>query len=80
MVVEGDSVSNDSCGGHLSVETMLVYLLDLQRPDDLSHYPVLLWAVRGDGFLLRAIATHQSCLVATGEHGRGGSANSQTEC
>lgn len=68
LVVEGDAVSDYPCSVHLAFETMPVHALLFQRSDHSLHQSVLLRAVWRDELLLRAIAAHQSRVVAAAEH------------
>ena len=52
----------------LALEAMPVHALLLQCPDHPFNHPVLLWAVRGDELLLRAIATRQARVDRAGEY------------
>ena len=57
-VVKADPFSDDTRGVLLGFEAMTMHALLFQRSDNAFDHPVLLWAVRRDELLAKAVATH----------------------
>ena len=66
-VVELDPVTQHAHRMLLGLEAVPVGALLLQGSDEPLDHAVLLRAVRGDEFLLQAIAAHQTRVMAAGE-------------
>ena len=67
VVVEADPLSDDARGVLLGLETMTVYALLLQGPDDALDHSGLLRAVRRD-IPSETITAHEARMGPRGEH------------
>ena len=68
IVVEGNPVADDSAGMLDGFKAVAMHALLFDRPDQPFDHTVLLRAMRGNEFLLQAVALHQCGVAARGEH------------
>lgn len=68
VVAEADPVADHAHGVLLGFEAVAMGALLLPGADGAFDHAVLPWALRGDEFLLQAVAAHQPGVDAAGEH------------
>ena len=67
VVVEANSVANDSAGVLQTLESVTMHALVFESADHPLHHAVLFWAVGRDDLLLQTVALDQRCVAAACE-------------